>query len=162
MHLPLKQGDPGSYLGRPTIAGIVQRPVLLSSKQKMSVRFRLPAPVFPSRPKAGHLSLTQAICVRIAGRKPWFISSDEPPDGDSSSIAERPVVARKTTERNRTVSPYRSAFLAQPVEQLTCNQKVEGSIPSGGTTFQAEGRYLTWLHKPQKQGSTPWSGTTAS
>ena len=28
-----------------------------------------------------------------------------------------------------------SAAIAQPVEQLTCNEKVQGSIPCGGTIF---------------------------
>ena len=36
---------------------------------------------------------------------------------------------------NTTGSSVRRAAIAQPVEQLTCNEKVQGSIPCGGTRF---------------------------
>ena len=38
------------------------------------------------------------------------------------------------------ISPTISADLAQQVEQLTCNQQVEGSIPLVGTIFMEEQR----------------------
>jgi len=35
-------------------------------------------------------------------------------------------------------SKYQNAGVAQLVEQLTCNEKVEGSIPFSGTSYQKD------------------------
>ena len=75
-----------------------------------------------------------SVGVEQRSSKPW-VTGSSPVESANRSVAQPGSASALGAEGQRFKSSHsdQNARVAQSVEQLICNQKVEGSIPSSGT-----------------------------